>query len=739
MRKLIALFIFFGVAAISTCGGGGSNPPIITNPPTASTPPPPPSTASPDVRADYLVTQMTLDEKLTLIHGGAATDWWNHTLPHGAVGWNPSIPRLGIPDLYMADGSVGIGNNVGQATALPSSIASAATWDLAQAYKYGQVIGAESRAFGINVNLGGNVNLSGREPRNGRTFETKGEDPILAGKINAAHLKAIQDQFVIAGAKHFALNDQETGRTTANVGIDERSARESDLLAFEISIKDSGAQSVMCSYNLINGSYGCENAFLLNTLLKGEWAFPGFVMTDWDAAHSTVNAANNGLDQEQPENLFFGSKLKDAVLSGQVPQSRIDDMTHRILRAMFAVGIFDHPTTVTSINAATDAAVAQETAEQGSVLLKNNGILPLNPSTVKSIAVIGSHADIGVLSGGGSAQVIPVGGAALMEGTPCPPCWARVIWHPSPPLAAIAKLAPAATVKYNDGTDSTSAAALAASSDIAVVFISQWESEAMDVPSLNFTDVIHSPPVNQDALVYAVAAANAHTIIVMENGGPKVTPWMNNVGAILEAWYPGQRGGDAIANILFGVVNPSGKLPVTFPASVSDLPRPTIANPPDPSTPFSVDYSIEGWNVGYKWNERKNITPLFPFGYGLSYTTFSFTNEQLVVNTAPASGFQVKFDLQNTGTRSGAEVAQVYLSLPASLGEAKRLVGWQKVPLNPSQSQSLSIQVSAADSSHPLSYWDPGSRNWIVAPGTYTVYIGNSSANLTTVGTFQVP
>src|SRR6185369_473659 len=348
-----------------------------------------------------LVAQMTLDEKLTLIHGGAATDWWAHPLPHGAVGWNPAITRLGIPDLYMADGSVGVGNNVGQATALPSAMASAATWDVAQAYRYGQVIGAESRAFGINVNLGGNVNLAGREPRNGRNFETKGEDPILAGKINAAHIKAIQDQFVLAGVKHFAFNDQETGRNTIDVHIDERSARESDLLAFEIGVKDSQVQSVMCSYNLINTAYGCENPDLLNTILKSEWAFPGFVMTDWDAARSTINAANNGLDQEQPEDLFFGSKLKAAVLNGQVPQSRIDNMTHRILRAMFAVGIFDHPTTVTSINAAADAAVAQETAEQGSVLLKNDGLLPLNASTVKSIAVIGSNADIGVLSGGG--------------------------------------------------------------------------------------------------------------------------------------------------------------------------------------------------------------------------------------------------------------------------------------------------------------------------------------------------
>ncbi|MBW8712274.1 MAG: glycoside hydrolase family 3 protein, partial [Mycobacterium sp.] len=263
MRKLTALLTLLFVISMFGCGGGSTPaPPIIT----PITPPPIPSTTAPDLGADFLLLQMTLDEKLSMIHGGALTDWWNHPLPHGAVGWNPAITRLGIPDLYMADGSVGVGNNVGQATAL-----------LEQAYKYRQVIGAESRAFGINVNLGGNVNLSGREPRNGRTFETKGEDPLLAGKINAAHIKAIQDQFVIAGVKHFALNDQETGRTTADVHIDERSARESDLLAFEIGVVDSHPQSVMCSYNLINGKWGCENDYLLNTILKKDWAFPGFV------------------------------------------------------------------------------------------------------------------------------------------------------------------------------------------------------------------------------------------------------------------------------------------------------------------------------------------------------------------------------------------------------------------------------------------------------------------------------
>jgi len=232
------------------------------------------------VRADYLVGKMSLDEKILLVHGGAALDWWNHILPHGAGGWIAGIPRLNIPALYFADGSAGVNVNGGQATALPSSIASAASWDLNLAYTYGQVIGKEMSALGLNVNLGGNVNLTGREPRDGRTFETKGEDPILAGKITAAHLRAIQDQFVMAGMKHYAFNDQEAGRTTVNVLIGDREARQSDFLAFEIALKDSNVQSVMCSYNLINGDWGCENGYSLNTVLKTDWGFQGYVMSD---------------------------------------------------------------------------------------------------------------------------------------------------------------------------------------------------------------------------------------------------------------------------------------------------------------------------------------------------------------------------------------------------------------------------------------------------------------------------
>jgi len=698
--------------------------------------------ANPDQRADALIAQMTEAEKLQLVHGNATAK--SLTGPHGAVFWVPGIPRLGIPDQLGADGPVGVADHVGPATALPSSLASAASWDLNEAYRYGEVIGSELHAYGLNENLGGNLNLIGREPRDGRTFETEGEDPYLAGEIEAQHLLGTQDQFVIAGVKHYAFNDQETARTQANALIDERSAHESDLLAFEVALGDSNAQMAMCAYNLVNGADSCQNDHFLNDVLKQNWGFRGFVLSDAYATESSVTAAMAGLDQEQPEGGYFDGvltpeSLADALANGDMPMSRLNDMVHRILRGTFAAGVFDHPAPVVPIDAAADAAIAQEEAEQGAVLLKNaGGQLPLSPSTTAAIAVIGSHADVGVLSGGGSAQVYPVGGAALTLPPACPPdsslpgghaCTdSHQVFDPSSPLAAIKVIAPGAAVTYNDGANAAAAAKLAGASSVAIVFVSEWESEGMDRVSLNF-------PSDQEAL------ANPHTIVVLENGGAHVMPWLGSVSAVLESWFPGQRGGSAIANLLFGRVNPSGKLPITFPASVESLPRPTIPipSPPTSTAPFDVDYNIEGFNVGYKWYQSRNLKPLFAFGYGLSYTSFSISNLQLTPLSPGASGFSVSFNLKNTGSSAGAEVAQVYLGFPASTGEPPmRLVGWNKALLEPGEDKSITVVVDANSSSRPFSYWDTASNRWVVAPGDYAVFVGDSSDNVKQAGTFRV-
>ncbi len=740
MKKVLLAVIFALLAAIVGCGGksGQVTPsPTPTPRPTATptptpTPTPSPTPADADERADYLISQMTLDEKLQLVHGHLTIE--DPLGPRDAVGWVPGITRLAIPDIYYADA-----NTIIPATALPAPIASAASWDLDLASKYGQVIGKEYRAYGMTVYLGGNVNLTAREPRDGRTFETKGEDPVLAGRITAAHLRAIQQEHVIASPKHFAMNDQETARTKANALIEERAARESDLLAFEIALKDSNAQAVMCAYNLVNSVYSCANPHLLSDVLKGDWGFQGFVYSDWYGTTSSTNSANAGLDQEQPggymfEGVWASESLKTAIQNGHMPLSRLDDMVHRVLRAMIVTGVMDDPADVQPIDAAADAAIAQEIAEQGAVLLKNDGgQLPLDASTVGSIAVIGSHADVGVLSGGGSAQIFPVGGAALTLPPACPPytpqpggaaCLnSNQIFDPSSPLLAIRAKAPGATVQYDDGTNVGSAVVLATASNVAIVFVSQWESEGMDLPDLTFWN-------DQDALVAAVAAVNPHTIVVLQNGGPKLMPWLANVNAVLEVWYPGQKGGEAIANLLFGTVNPSGKLPITFPPSVASLPRPVIPipNPPESTDIFDVDYSPDGFNVGYKWYDANGVTPLFPFGFGLSYTTFSFTNLHLTANPSPNVTFQMALDVTNTGVRAGAEVVQVYLGLPPDAGESpKRLVGWKKVFLQPGEQQHVTVDVFEGDASHPMSVWDTASGTWISPQGTYTVYVGNSS------------
>jgi len=706
-----------------------------------------PPSNDPDKFADQLISKMTQAEKLQLVHGNLPIPPYPVQPPHGAVYWVPGITRLGIPDQLSADGPAGLGDNVGPATALPSPLANAASWDLAEAYKYGQVIGKELRDYGLNISLGGNLNLVGREPRDGRAFETGGEDPYLSGEMNAQHLLGIQDQHVIAGMKHFVLNDQETGRTQANAVIDERSARESDLLAFEVALAESNAQMTMCAYNLVNSVDSCQNDHLLNSVLKGDWNFKGFVLSDDYATESSVAAAMAGLDQEQSYGYFFtgiwtSESLADGLANGDMPVSRLDDMVHRILRGMYAEGVFSHPSTVQPIDAVADGAIAQEVEEQGAVLLKNaSAQLPLN-TAIASIAVIGSHADVGVLSGGGSAQVTPVGGAALTLAPACPPnlpppggvaCTnASQIYDPSAPLAAIKEMAPNATVTYNDGTDPAAASALAASASVAIVFESDWESEGMDRVDLSFA-------ADQDTLVAAVAAANPHTVVVLENGGAHIMPWLGSVNAVLEAWYPGQLGGTAIARILFGAVNPSGKLPITFPASVGQLPRPVIPAPPGSTGTFDVDYTIEGMNVGYKWYQLNNMTPLFAFGYGLSYTTFSIADARIAPDTPPANGFQVSFNLTNTGNQAGAEVVQVYLGLPASTVESPmRLVGWSKILLQPGAQKQGTIAVDASDSSHPLSYWDESTHGWAVAPGVYTVYVGNSSDNIQLAGTFQI-
>jgi beta-glucosidase len=639
------------------------------------------------------------------------------------------------------EGVSGAGVKGRYATALPSAEAMAAAWDPALSYEIGTMIGHEVRALGFNMSLGSGINMI-REPRNGRTFEYKGEDPLLAGTLAGQELKAEKALHLITDLKHYVVNDQDAGRIVANSIISKRAMREEDLLAFQIALKDSGAGAVMCSYNRINGTYACENDYTLG-VLKKDFGFKGFVVSDWGGTQSTVKAAMAGLDIEMPGNDSFGAPMKKAVESGEVPMERLNDMVHRILRTEFDSGIVDDPPQPESPNVMRGFEVAQKTEERGAVLLKNEGgVLPLSAASIKSIAVIGGHADVGVMSGGGSSQVSPAGGNAVppppeLMKNPLAGFMLLETYHRSPPLKGIEEKAPRATVAFDAGTDPAAAAALAKKSQVAIVFAVQHASEGMDLANLSL-------PNGQDALIDAVAAANPHTIVVLETGGAVLMPWIDKVAGVVEAWYPGIRGSEAIANLVFGDVNPSGKLPITFPRSEADLPHPVHVAPPkaDAEHPvpklagapgiigmamgiapwFDVPYD-EGLKVGYKWYDAEKKPVLFPFGFGLSYTSFAYSG----LTITPGESTTVSFTVKNTGKRAGSEVAQVYASLPDSAGEPpKRLVGWTRVELKAGESKQVSVAVSR----DRLNIFEEASNEWKLVPGSYTIRVGGSSQDL---------
>ena len=686
-------------------------------------------------RADALVKQMTLDEKITYLHGLFPP--MTKTVPADMIpsaGYVPGVPRLKIPTLRQSDASLGVANQVEQrkgdvATALPSGLALASTFEPQLAYAGGAMIGSEARAKTFNVLLAGGVNLT-RDPWAGRNFEYLGEDPLLAGEMAGEQIKGVQSNHIVSTIKHFALNAQETGRHVMDAQIGEADLRESDLLAFQIAIEKSNPASVMCAYNKINGDWACQNDFLQNKVLKRDWNYPGWVMSDWGAVHSTVKAALSGLDQQSGQELdtqiFFGDDLKAAVAKGEVSPERLDDMVRRILHGVITSGLMDNPTPATAqpIDYAANAKVAQAVAERGSVLLKNDrNLLPL-AKTAKKIVLIGAHANVGVISGGGSSQVRSVGGAPVeipLNGGEAA-SFVRVTWHASSPLEAIKAAAPGAQVIYVDGKDPAVAAAAAKDADVAIVFAWHWQTEAQDAPSIDL-------PENQDALIDAVAAANKNSIVVLETGGPVTMPWLDRVGAVLQAWYPGQRGGQAIARLLFGEVNPSGRLAMTFPKSADQAPRASAPGYAEqaaiddarragqkagPIKGFPVRY-IEGAAVGYRWYAQEKRQPLYPFGYGLSYTSFGYKN----LKVEDGDGLKVSFDVTNTGKVAGADTPQLYVTA----GKRKsmlRLAGFEKVDLAPGETKRVTLTVE----SRILADYDVAKSSWTIAAGNYPLYIG---------------
>jgi beta-glucosidase len=661
------------------------------------------STAPIATRVSQVLAQMTLDQKISILHGNGASS------PY--IGDLTGIPSLCIPNLGLQDGPVGVGDGMGGVTQLPDATLSAATFDTALEQQYGAVAGNEFAAKGVNVALGPTLNIV-RDPRWGRAFETYSEDPYLTGQMAAANIRGIQSQGVMAQAKHLAVYNQETYRNGPqdNAIVDTRTLQEIYLPAFQAAATQGATASYMCAYSTVNGTFACQNPYLMNTALYQQAGFGGFVTSDWGAIHSTVESANAGMTMEMPGGYFFADFLKQAVAAGTVTQSTVDTMVSRILTQMFAFGLFDKvPSGSPTATVTTPAhvAIAKQGAEEGTVLLKNNGILPLSTATTKSIAVIGVDGGAGVQSiGGGSATVTSSG----------------TVWPITGMQNRVAGTG--TTVTYNDATNVASAVTLAQNSNVAIVYASNnYGNEGSDQTTIDL-------PNNQNSLISQVAAVNKNTIVVLNTNSATTMPWLDSVAGVFEGFYSGQQIGTAMAELIFGDVNPSGKLPVSFPKSLADVPANTTAQWPGNGT--NVQYS-EGTNVGYRWYDDRNIAPLFPFGFGLSYTSYAFSN--ISVGAMSGGTSTVRATVTNTGSRAGTEVVQLYVGDPASTGEpVHQLKNFQRVTLNPGQAQTLTFTVSA----HDLAYWNTAGNAWTTPAGTYQILIGDSSRNLPLTGSLTV-
>jgi beta-glucosidase len=676
--------------------------------------------------AAKIEAQMTDDERFSLLHGFMPIPIGPYANPEFQAKWPKDVvlgagyiagvARLGVPSLRETDASLGVTNPFGvrkgdTATALPAGLAIGATFNPELAFAGAKLVASEARVRGFNVLLGGGINLI-RDPRNGRNFEYISEDPLLSGIMGAEAVLGAQSVGVVSTVKHFSLNSNETNRHTWNAEIDEAAHRESDLLAFQIAIERGRPGSVMSAYNLINGDKAAGSDHLLNTVLKGDWGYKGWVMSDWGSV-SSADFAVKGLDQQSGEQLdqqiWFDAPLKAKLADGSLSRARLSDMVRRILRSMKANGLVDAGP-APAVDMAAHARIARQIAQQGIVLLKNDGgALPL-AANVASVAVIGRNAHVGVLSGGGSSQGLPPGGWAASVpvggGEGGISLWRTERWFPGSPLAALRQALPKAHIAFDPGMYPQDAAALAARSDVAIVFVNKYEAEGFDSPDLSL-------PANQDAIVAAAVAANPNTIVVLQTGNPVAMPWRDKVKAIVAAWYPGQEGAAAIGDVLTGKVNPSGRLPMTFPASTDTLPRPTIPSYGTPDlTPVTVRMN-EGSDVGYRWDAARGITPLYPFGHGLSYTSFATSGLK-------TDGAKATLTVRNTGDRAGATVAQLYAV--SRDGKARqRLVGFQRVELAPGTQKTVEMVIDP----RLLADWD--GAGWTIAAGEYRFASGENA------------
>lgn len=680
---------------------------------------------SPDARAELLLAELTEDERIGLLGGdelrGVVGAEGTHT------GTSDGVPRVDLPTVYFTDGPVGVRS--GQATPMPVPMGLAATFDMKLARLHGATIGAEARAKGNDVIYAPTVNIL-RTPLWGRAFETFGEDPYLSGQIGVGWSRGAHAARQIVNVKHYAANNQEGAgdqadesrpgqpigppstegsRFTVNVVVDERTLREIYLPQFEAVVKDANVGSVMCAYPRVNGAYACENSFLLQKVLRQEWGFKGFVLADYGAAHMAAPSLNNGLDFEPwPAFAYNPAAVRAATTTGQADFERVNEHVRAILRTLFAYGFFDRAAYVYDdgqIDKAKHLRAAQRVEEAAITLLRNKRrTLPLRPRKQKSIALIGRMAEE-FTTGGGSANVRPFSFVT--------------------PREAIEKRAgKRVKVSYDDGSDPERAAALAKESDVAVVFAADYQTEFVDRRCIS----LQCPPWNgdQDALIETIAAANRRTVVVLETGGPVLTPWRGKVAAIVEAWYPGAGGGPAIARVLFGDVDPGGRLPATFPQTEEHYP---YHGDPEayPGVAEEVKYK-EGVLVGYRWFDAKRHRPAYPFGFGRSYTRFRYG--PLEVRRRAGGGAVATVVVRNVGRRRGVEVPQLYLGLPSPgpgvVQPPRQLKGFRKLSLRRGRRARVQFRIAPRD----LSYWHESAGAWRVAPGCYRVMVGRSSRRI---------
>ena len=703
---------------------------------------------SPRERAEKLVAAMTLEQKIAQLHGAMETiniyalptademsamsaEEQERLMAQIQVQRHvQGIEELGIPRFRITNGPVGVGMGDGHpsppATALPMSIALAAGFDPELARAYGDIIGSETATLGQHVLEGPGVCLH-RTPIAGRNFEYFSEDPYLSGVMGVEVTKAIQAHDIIAMGKHYVVNDQEYERFRTSVEVDEHVLRELYLLPFEMLVKDADIAAMMSAYNRVRGVYATENRYILNDVLRDEWGFQGYVQSDFWSCRSAAPSLNAGMDHEMPDAKWCNeTNVKNALEDTSLEIQTVDRALIRRFTQMFRFGQFERPYNPGVIDAKGHGAISRKIGSQTAVLLKNEGeMLPLDPKAYESIVIIGQseYVDDACNGGGGSSKVTPLYTVPPVEGME------NVLRG----LDSDAKVSKVTVAK--DLSNLEEAKAAAAKADLVILMAGLVASEGADLPNPNMLN-------DQNRMLDELLEVKSNTVVVLKDSSPVLMPWLSKAPAILEAWNQGTEDGHVVADLLFGVINPSGKVPTTYAASEDDLLYTGhIERYPgtDEGNGFPVIRYSEGLNMGYRWFQSQEIKPLFPFGFGLSYTSFGLS--EFSVSPAQTDGkapIMVKVTVTNTGKVAGAEVVQVYLGIPVTGQPPKRLVGFQKVFLNPGQSREVSITIDPAATNHPMSVWDYCVQDFVVKPGEYTVYLGTSSEDTPFQGTVVV-